>query len=417
MKEVYELEEKNKFIISNKIKIILISLALVAFLAIFSINLNLTGRTASVVSAGTESSVTVSIFPEKPKVLEKMDIEMKVTSEKERGFFLELMIVQNGKTNKYSNYTFSLDAGDSNAFVLTYTPIGIEKENIVVNLYSSDRKILYDSKIMEFKAESDIGPFDIEIVPLTNFVQRGEELPFVVRMNNFGLKGTDVNLTVIIDCLNAPDIEQSSFIYLNTSEKLEKDFISPTCNETGQHRITASVFIYGVEFVSSKSQYFETDNLSHLDFSVPDLITVAENSSYMLNLKYTNNNKETLIDIEPIVFGIPSSWFNVSPLIIPEIKSGDFAVAIITFNVPKNSVGSYPLLIGASGDSLFSKRSIELRVTGMAENVKLAEISNLKNIVIILSAISIIGVLVFFVVRRWKRTYLTNTYFNSFKEE
>lgn len=398
-----EFEEKNELSINKKIEIILVSVLVLTVLAIYGLSISFTGKIASVETKETVNSVSVSFTPEKPKVLEKMNVKIIAASNKKENFFLELIIVQGGKINKYRNYTFSLDAGDSNTFILDYIPTNIEKQNIVTNLYSSDKKVLYDSKTIEFQAESDVGPFDMEIVMLTNFVQRGENLPFVVKMKNFGVKGTDINLTETVNCFNKADIEQSSFLYMNTSDELEKSFILPTCNETGQHRIIASMTVYGTEFVSSKSQYFETDEISSLDFLVPDAITIAENSSYTLNIKYNNGNKGSFNNIKPIVFGIPSSWFTVSPLIIPEIKSDEFSVAILTFNVPKNSSGNYPIFIGASGNNLFSQKSVELKITSMAEYSKPAEKSNVMNIIIILFAVIIFSGVSVFLYKRKKK--------------
>lgn len=392
---MYEFETRNELGVS-KVKIALFSLIVITILAIYGVSISFTGKAALVRSGETGSSVAVSFSPDHPKVLEKMSIETTVTSDKKEDFFLELIIVQNGIINEYRNYTFSLDAGDSDKFVMYYTPSSVEKQNIVVDLYSSDKKVLYDTKTMEFKAESDIGPFDFEINTPTNFVQKGEKLPFTISMKNLGLKGVDVNLTVSLDCFNKSDIEQSSFIFINGSDELEKNFILPTCNEAGQHRIRASLSAYGTDFVSSKSQYFETDDLLHLDFFVPDVITAAENSSYTFNVKYGNNNKETVSNIKPIVSGIPSSWFTVTPLVIPEIKSGDISVAIITLNIPKNSEGDYQVLIGVSGDNLFSYAWTSLKITGTAEKGESAKTPKINFSVFTILFISsiIIGVLI-----------------------
>jgi len=389
---------KAKRIMDSEKSIILFLLLVLAALTIYKFNLSPTGEMSYFMTAtGVNTSIDLSYSPEEPRVLQKMEVKAVVKSER-RENFLEIVVTENGRTNKYQEYQFPLEGG-GNTFIFDYAPTSINKQTIVANLYNYNKTVLYDSKMIDFKAESDIGPFDIEVNPLTNFVPKGKELPLTVKMKNFGLKGTDVNLIIFIDCLYKADIEQSSVIFINTSAELEKDYLLPTCDEVDQHRIRASVIVYGAEYVSASTQYYEKENLASLDFLVPNIIATVERSTHKLNILFNNKNGIDAKNIKPIVFGIPSSWFTITPSFIPEIKPDDFSVAIIDFNIPKNSRGSYMLMVGASGDNLFSQKIVELKVDGAAAAAKTVESADLKSIIII-SAMLAIGILIFFI---WKK--------------
>jgi len=340
---------------NNKAKIVLITIIIITVIALVAYNfsLSITGGVARVTPV-TEGKVSVDIFisPDKPRILQKMEIRAVVASNVREDLFLELIVVEDGKTNKYQSYQFSLGEGDSSEYKFTYTPTSIKKQNIVANLYNSDKTTLFDSKIIEFTPESDIGPFDVEIDLPTNFVPKGKELPVTVKMINFGSKDVDVNLVADILCFKEPNIRRDLFLKINSSSDLEKNLIMPTCNEEGQHSIKAALVAYGEEHVSAKSQYFERDFLKRIDYLVPDTITVAENSSREVNIIYKNEENVIVTDIKPFVFGIPSSWFTITPSFVPSIKRGDSTVAIIKFSIPENTEGTYPILIGVSGHDL-----------------------------------------------------------------
>ncbi len=349
-----------KSIMKYVLGIILIPMVLAAALAIGVLQSSFTGRATYVVPEDKEAMLEISYSPDSPKVLEKMEITVRTISGISGDFLLEAFVAQEGKVAEQRTYRFSADVQDTNEFAFEYSPSSIETQTAVANLYSSDKGILYDSKIIEFKAQSDVGPFDIEIDLPTNFVLKGDTLPVRVRMKNFGTKADDVNLVVTIYCYSKQNIEQTSFIYLTDS--LEKSMILPTCGEAGQHRIKAAINLYGIEHVAATSQYFERESLSSLDFSTPDYITAEERTPRDLSIVYRNSGNTTLYNIRLIVFSLPSAWFTVKPSTIADIDAGESIVSVISFNVPDGSEGAYPILIGASGDNMFSGRLVEFNV-------------------------------------------------------
>ncbi len=360
---------------------------------------------AQVAGGGSGVFLNLSFSPGAPKLLEKMNIYATVAGGKNVSLLLEVAVVENGNTNVYRNYSFSLTGNSSQTFSFDYTPADVGRQSIVANLYSADRSTIYGSDNLYFQAESDIGPFRVNINLPTDFVPAGESLPVTLDADNLGSRGMDTNLSVTISCFDGRKMAQDLPAHMNASGSYESSFAMQTCNEPGMHNIVASLSAAGNLYASQTSQYIERTDLTHLNFLIPAVIAVTENGSSTLNIIYHNANNQSVTNVRPIVFGVPSPWLTITPQLIPEIRGGGSAAAVVRIAPPAGSGGDYSMLLGAGGDNLYDAKPVKLVVSGMLSAPLALSNRQLATILIIIGAAAVVIAVTVFLIRielAWK---------------
>ncbi|MBI2084461.1 MAG: hypothetical protein HYT70_02515 [Candidatus Aenigmarchaeota archaeon] len=277
----------------------------------------------------------LSYSPGEPVVLEDIKISVSVEnpSNEARNYLLEQLIVKDGRVADSAEFAFSLESGKGISFNPTYAPQDIGKHEIIFRLYDRLKTNLYDTKILELSSVSNIGPFDIIVDPLATRIRPGTFLPTKLILENMGVKGTDIEVRISVNCPNKT-LTQSSTIFMPAKGHSERLVSVETCQEEGLYDVTASIIIFNKEWVSSSSHFFVNASYIQLSFEFPENITLKPGQSVYFPVEVTNNGTQEVSDLKFVIQRIPLAWQHVSPSSVVKVKPNEIAVFIVNITVP-----------------------------------------------------------------------------------
>lgn len=309
--------------------------------------------------------VRLTFKPDEPNALDEMniDVEIKNTGEIKSRYTLRTIVSKSGQV-KYDEFlVFSLKAGASNSISLGYTPDDIGEHDIIVNLYNEDKSVLYDKKIVKFDSVSNIGPFDLEVSAVGQMVKYGEEVPVIVTAKNMGVRDVDTKILLEIDCGESADIMNSFVVLVNSSESVEKIVSMKTCDGLGLQTISSSIMLFNKSWISASTQFFVTESVPRLRFTLPDVIEVHRGENNLVDVYVENPTGEDIYNLMMVVEGIPQEWVNIEPTTIRQFAPYESAVFLATIDVPENSeLKSYPIMINFGADTLLNRKGSEIKV-------------------------------------------------------
>jgi hypothetical protein len=352
--------------------------------------------------------LSVEHTPDKPKILEPLTITIVVKNDgkEKNSYLLDIKITKNGQLKYGDEFIFSLLPDKTVSFSPTYNLDEVGEYDIALRLYDKNKANLYDEKILTFVAQSDVGPFDLEVDMPTHIIGLGDSLPATIKITNTGTYGTDIGLNLDLYCTSGKKISKSMYIFLNGSSAVKNQLFVRTCGDLGQHTLVASLILYGKELLSSKNQFYVNSILPEVYMSTQHWIKAKSGEKTSFGIELTNPNDFDLINIKPFVYGMPPEWLFIKPSSLNALKPNESVLFTATLDVPENAeTKSYEITIGIGGDNVFSKKEAILSVTGVAAKPSIPTFSLYQllssywvHIVLVLAAI-----LLLYLFFRWKR--------------
>lgn len=311
--------------------------------------------------------LSVGYEPKEPKTNERLTVTAIVRNNgKERNdYLLTLKIIKNGEVKYKDDFTFSLLADGMVSLSPVYIPYEIGEYEIILRIYDKDSIRLYDEKILTFATQSDIGPFDLEVDMPSHVIGLGDSLPFTVKITNVGTHGIDVGLNLDLYCTSGKNISKNTYVFVNGSSYISKQFFMRTCEDVGQHSLVASLILDGKEMLLSKNQFFVNGDMPEIYISIQHWIKPKAGETTNFAIVLTNPNGIDLINLRPFVYGIPAEWLSIMPSNIDVLKPNQTIAFVAKLDVPEDAEEkSYEMTIGVGGNNMFAKSEAILSVTG-----------------------------------------------------
>jgi len=382
-------------------KIIIAILIILGIIIIFNYSLSITGKFGAIPEEKKLSGeiLNANYEPVRPKILETVTVTMtaKNNGNEENGYLAEIRMIKDAELKYNDFFTFSLLPGNTLSFSPNYNPEDIGEYKIIFRLYNKDKSELYDEKILTFIAESDAGPFDLEIDLPSHIIGLDDTLPATIKIANMGIRGTDIGLNLDVYCTSGKILSKSMYIFLNGSEDVKKQFFVETCGDVGQHSLVASLTFYGKELLSSKNQFYVNTTLPEVLISSNNGIQAKPGETTDFIIELTNPNNFDLKNIKPFVYGIPSEWLFIKPISYDALKPNESIYFTVIVNIPETAgKKDYETKIGVGGDNVFSKKDAILSVTGSATKLFVSSSSFYQVFSSWISVISLYAIILLF---------------------
>ncbi len=357
--------------------------------------------------------------PEEPVALEDLTLSIGVEnpSNVSRGYLLQVQIIKEGKIISDEEFTFNLDKEKGLFLTPKFTPQDIGEHEIVVKLYDKVKFELFDTSLLNFNSVSTLGPFDIIVEPLTSRVRPGLLLPTKVILENMGIKGSDIEIQVSVNC---PDkvLTQSLTIFMPAEEHSERLLSLQTCDQEGLYTVQASIIVFNRTWVSSISQFFVNSSFIHLTVDAPEKITLKPGESFSFPVEVTNVGNQKITDLKFVIQRIPLEWQKSTPSSILEVSPNQKVVFVANITIPTDAEPKiYEIRMTAAAEEVLERQISTLEVTPLAVLTPIVD-SNAFNIIkYVLISLSV-PALIFVLIKIRQRvkdrsTYKQNTMIKS----
>ncbi|MBI2034877.1 MAG: hypothetical protein HYT11_04060 [Candidatus Levybacteria bacterium] len=310
----------------------------------------------------------VSSSPEEAVVFETVKISMNANnpSDKDQSYLMVLQITKDGKLIHEEEFAFTLGRGKGIQFTSEYVPQDIGEHEAVIWLYDKFKTTLFDTQIIKFNVVSHLGPFDIEIEPLTTRIRPGLSLPAKILLENMGIKGVDAEIEIKVNCPDA-DLAQKLTFFVPAGDKTEKLIRTQVCDQEGLYNIRASIVLFNKTWVSSSSQFFVNSSYIELQFDPPENIKLNPSESYTFPVEVTNLGNQKITDLKFVVQRIPLAWQKVSPSSVIEVGPNEKAVFIVNITVPSDAKAeTYEISMTAVAEETLERKMSTLEVASLA---------------------------------------------------
>lgn len=310
----------------------------------------------------------LTYLPSEPVVLEDTTLSIGVENQgdKTQSYLMSLQIIEEGKIVHEQEFTFTLERTKGIFFTPKYTPQTIGEHQAIVRLYDKLGFDLFDTQLMKFNVVSHLGPFDIEIEPLTARIRPGLLLPAKVFLENMGAKGTDVEVRLTVDC---PDkrLTQSSTFFVPSNAQSERLISMQTCEQEGLYDIYADIVLFNKTWVSSSSQFYVNSTYIQLQFDVPEKLTLKPGENYTLPIEVTNLGNQKIHDLQFVVQRIPLAWQKTTPSSITEVEPNETVVFILSISIPKDAEPrSYESRMTVFAEEVLERKILTLEIVSLA---------------------------------------------------
>ncbi len=306
----------------------------------------------------------LSYSPAEPVVFEdvKTSVSVQNPSDKAQNYLMQVQVVKDGRLLSEQEFTFSLEKGKGVAFSPTYTPNDIGEHDLIIKLYDKLMLNLFDTKIITFNVVSQLGPFDIIIEPMAKAIKPGLYLPAKILLENMGIKGTDVEVRISVNCDNP--MTQSLTTFVPARSRTERLASIAVCNREGLYELTASIMLFNKTWISSTNQFFVNSSIVQLTFDAPDNITLQAGQSLVFPVNIKNTGNEIINDIQFVVERIPLAWQKTSPSSIQGVHPNETAIFIVNITIPSDAEpDSFEIRMTAAVDETVEKKFSYLTVT------------------------------------------------------
>jgi hypothetical protein len=307
--------------------------------------------------------------PSEIKIFEKITVTtaVKNNGKEKNDYLLEFKIIKNGELKNEDKFMFPLSPDRTVSFSPTYNLNEVGEYKIVIRIYDMSKITLYDEKILTIVAQSDVGPFDLEVDVPSHMIKLGDSLPLTVKITNVGIKGIDIGLDLELRCTNGKKISKSMYIFVNGSSDIEKQLFMDLCGDIGQHTVTASLILYGNELIASKTQFYVNATLPEILMNMQQLIKAENGKKNYFAIEVKNPNDFDLMNIKPFVYGMPSDWIFIEPSSFNTLKPNESAIFTAIIDAPKTAeMKNYEITVGIGGDNMLIKKEAMVSVTGIA---------------------------------------------------
>jgi len=308
---------------------------------------------------------SVSVDPKEPLILEEFIINIGVrnTGDELEEYVLNVFVSKNGQVKDENSFTFSLQPNRGMIFSPTYIPTSIGQYEIVIKLYDKYKNVLYQTKISDITVISDIGPFDLVLDVLSRTVRPSDEVPLILYMRNAGVKGTDVRVSLSMDCLGQEDMHKDFSVFLQGGGELEKSLTITACDEEGRRDITAKMILFDHAFAESVNEIFINRTYKNFNLEFPKSIKIKQGESKVFDVFIKNIANVAFNNLRLIIENLPLGWTEVNPSIIVNTKPNETAMFIVNISVPKDATAAeYPIRIAVGCDETLVQEDSTLTV-------------------------------------------------------
>lgn len=310
----------------------------------------------------------VSSSPEEAIVFETVRISMNANNpgDKDQSYLMILQITKDGNIIHEEDFAFVLGRGKGIQFISEYVPQDIGEYEAVIWLYDKFKITLFDTQIIKFNVVSHLGPFDIEIEPLTSRIRPGLSLPAKVLLENMGTKGVDAEVEITVDCQES-DLTQRLTLFVPAGNRTERLVRAEICNQEGLYNIRASIILFNKTWVSSSSQFFVNSSYIELQFDPPENIKLKPGGSYTFPVEVTNLGTRKITDLKFVLQRMPLAWQKVSPSSVIEVGPNGKAVFVVNITVPSDAEAeTYEISMTAAAEETLERKTTTLEVASLA---------------------------------------------------
>jgi uncharacterized membrane protein len=300
--------------------------------------------------------------------------------------------------------------------MLDYTPTGMYLA--AVNVTQGQFQTL---KLKAFRVARG-GPYDVIITPLENEVEQASYLDFLLTIENKGEVSQDVIITYWTSSGNDTYFSRTEEIltpalynqtvtkraYINSTQPLGNYFLNlrviydnvqPPIIVNSSFFVVAKVtptppppvvvpsYVYvpgGVPiYMPSGAALLPTPT----EKTLANIFISRYNSNISLSRGFTkiesvvvnNTGQVNLNNVSLVLVGIPTTWFNITPVTYKTLDKGNSTVFIITFNIPKNvKVDEYAATMIATSGVVSDQKTVAINIFESIEDLLKQDIKKLK---------------------------------------
>ncbi len=243
------------------------------------------------------------------------------------------------------------------------------------------------------------GPFDLKVKLLQKEVERGSYLPFEVTIINMGETSIDVFLEYWVERDNKTyyyssewlfsragsnnTITRSAYIFENQEignyylvVRLTYDKIIPPLTSKESFIVKEKVAIPPARVITPLAPILpptviaEKEVYKLLIENLPSVILIEAGGSRTIRLSLTNLGNVKLTNIELKIFGIPESWYSISPRRIETLLPNQSVLVSIIFTIPKYEVpNEYEISLVAKSFETYSEAKSKLKIFSTLKDV------------------------------------------------
>ncbi len=275
---------------------------------------------------------------------------------------LVTQILREGRVVEESTQSLELREDQSLTVVEEFVLTETGKYEIVTKLYGKLLGDAYDTIISSILVNSRIGPFDMEIDTLSGAVALDQQLPVIVKLDNKGVKGSDVDIAVTVECLNNPEILTKSVMFVEAGSSINKMVKMPVCRESGLHRVRGEASVLGITLVSASTQFFvieKRDGKMNIEFPGEILANAGEPTAFSISVQ--NPSSSPLENLRLVIEGVPSSWVSIKPSSVSELRPNEKRVFIVNITAPIDAKDiSHPIMFLVGAEQALQSGSADL---------------------------------------------------------
>jgi len=309
--------------------------------------------------------VSISTSPAIPKVLDDTVVTVNVHNLKDyaNDYTLRIFVSKDGRVVEQDDITFNLNTERNMSMSVEFVPIEIGRYTVVAKMFNKDTTELYSEKATDVEVVSDIGPFDVRLDVLSRTIRPGYDIPLLLYMKNMGTSGTDVNVSIKMDCTSQGRIYKDFAVYLKGNGELQKSVSMPVCNEKGYHDVSAKIAMFGGVLAQSTSSVLINDTQRPIYVRWPTLIEIQKGTSKLFDMRVRDDDTGPMSNLRAVINGLPEEWLSIDPALVATIKPNESALFIVNVSVPSSAASDeYPFTISVGGDEALVQKDSALKV-------------------------------------------------------
>jgi uncharacterized membrane protein len=260
------------------------------------------------------------------------------------------------------------------------------------------------------------GPYDLRITLLENEVPQGDYLDFSITIENKGEVSQDVTLQYWVSSQNQTFFSSSEAIYTPalSNQTFTRGAYIYSYQPLGSYILNVKVIYDTVQPAIVANASFSVvakppaPNITYPPITLPPTYITAEAglpmpppvekapasimiTNYRINISLArgmvkiesvtvkNTGRVDLKDVSLYLFGIPTTWYKITPESYKVLHPENSTVFVIEFNIPNNaSLGDYRATLSAASGTVSDQKSITITIFQSIEEVLRNEIKKLK---------------------------------------
>lgn len=309
--------------------------------------------------------VDISVNPAKPKVLDDTVATVVVHNLKDYSneYTLRIFVSMGGQVIEQNDITFSLNANKNMSMTMDFLPTKIGTYSVIAKIFNKDTTALYSEKVLDVEVVSDIGPFDMQLDVLSHTLRPGYVIPLLLSMKNMGIRGTDVDVSITMDCASQGRIYKDFSVYLGGNGELQKTVSLSACSDKGYHEITAKILMLGGVVAQSTSSVFINDTQYNIYVRCPDFIEIGKGFSKNFDVYVMDDDNRLVNNLRAIISDLPQDWLSITPESVASIRPNESAIFVVNISAPPDAASAeYPFTISIGGDEVLMQRDAVLNI-------------------------------------------------------